>query len=272
MKIKPFLRWAGGKQNLVDQLLENTPEEKLIQRYYEPFLGAGSLYFANGFNNAIISDINPQLINSYYHIKDNFQDVHSYLDKWQEYFLSNKSFYYEVRKSFNTDKEKLTAIQAARFIFLIHTNYNGMYRVNKQGGYNVPIGRLKPNLPSLLQLKEISSKLQEAVIRCSYYDTILTEVECNDLVYLDPPYPPFEWTNPQNQYTVKSFSQQDHEKLAEFAQQLVNKGAFVLISYPDIEFVRKIYKDWNIQGLDAFRSINCKKERFKISELIIKNY
>jgi len=273
MKIKPFLRWAGGKQNIVDEMLINVPEATVINTYIEPFIGAGSLYFSSEFSNAIISDINPQLVNSYNSIKLDYLKVHNLLQKYGQEFKKNPDFYYKLRHSFNLNKNTFNYIQAARFIFLIHSNYNGMYRVNKSGNYNVPVGKLNPSLPSLLQLEAVYKKMSNTTIQCSDYKLVMKSVGSGDFVYLDPPYPPFDWANPQNQYTINGFKKEDHEMLAEVANKLRNRSdCFLLISYPDTSFVRDLYKGWDIVTLDTVRSISGRKERKKVSEVLIKNY
>lgn len=272
MKIKPFIRWAGGKQKSVDNLLDNTPDEKHINKYYEPFLGAGSLFFANGFEKGIISDINPQLINCYIQIRENPQCVYEILNGFEKNFDINNNYYYEIRSLFNLKKNENTLDQAARFIFLIHTNYNGMYRVNSNGDYNVPIGKTTPSLPKLSQLELISDKLHKTKIECFSYHNIFDKLEKGDFIYLDPPYPPLVWSNYQKQYTEKNFSKRDHEDLADFANEAKKKGCYLMISYPDIPFVKSLYDSWNIEELNLFRSISCKKERKTINEIIIKNY
>ena len=272
MKIKPFLRWAGGKQNLVDSLLDNSPSEELINKYYEPFLGAGSLFFSNGFDNAEISDINTQLINAYVQIKNDHERVHNLLKKYTNRFLLNQDYYYEIRRLYNQDLLQFNYIQASRFIFLIHCNFNGIYRVNNNGKYNVPIGRIKPFIPSLKHFEEVSKKLSEITIVCQDYNQILNKVKRNDFIYLDPPYPPSDWAKPIKQYTSKSFSKTDHEKLNDFANKLREKKCFVLISYPENEFIKEIYKDWKIINSHVLRSISGKKFRKKTPELLIKNF
>lgn len=272
MKIKPFLRWAGGKQNLVDSILANAPNDELINKYYEPFLGAGSLFFANGFSNAVISDVNPQLINSFSAIKNDYLKVHNLIQSYYRKFKKNPSYYYQIRELYNKNKTKNNYVQAARFIFLIHSNFNGMYRVNKNGDYNVPIGKLNPSLPTLEQLEIAHNKMKKTEIRCTDYRRILNEVNENDFVYLDPPYPPLEWPNIENQYTVDRFKKEDHESIAAFAEELRLINCFVMISYPDMPFIRELYQGWNIVELNIVRSISGQKQRKKVTELLIKNY
>lgn len=272
MNIKPFIRWAGGKQNLANEILKHFPDNYLLNKYYEPFVGAGSVFFASKFSNAFISDVNSQLINTYSSIKTHHIEVFNLLSKYNGKFKRTPEYYYNVRSLFNRDKEKHNYIQAARFIFLLHTNYNGMFRVNQNGDYNVPIGKLSPAIPSLDQLKSIKKKITGTTIRCFDYKEILNYVEKNDFVYIDPPYPPLDWTNPQNQFTVANFAKKDHEEIAAFANKLRQLGCFVLISYPDMNFITELYPSWKVERLNAYRSISCKKERKIITELLIKNY
>jgi DNA adenine methylase len=273
MKTRPFLRWAGGKQKIVNSLLENAPSHNLINDYYEPFLGAGSLFFSNGFSKGVISDVNSDLVNAYNQIKNNYISVDRNLKSFNKNFKKNKDFYYQIRSDFNSHRNQSSIIQASRFIFLIHTNYNGMYRLNRKGEYNVPVGKIKPCIPNFEHLKSVSDKLENVEIRCSSYENILLEVQPRDFIYLDPPYPPYDWANQQNQYTLNKFTKENHEEVSKFANELSDRGCYVMISYPDIDFVRDKYElNWNIEELNIFRSISCKKERKVISELIIKNY
>jgi DNA adenine methylase len=270
--VKPFLRWAGGKQNIISELLKHLPKHNLINKYYEPFLGAGSLFFANVFENAFISDINSQLINSYLALRDNHIEVHKLICFFEASFHHEESFYYSIRNQFNKNIFKYNTPQAARFIFLLHTNYNGIYRLNKTGIYNVPIGKRVPVLPTLSHLKLISDKLKGVSIQTLNYEKILTLVVKNDFIYLDPPYPPVDWNNHLRQFTVNKFSKSDHERLSIFAKELTNIGCYVMISNSDNLMIRELYKNWEIIELKSKRSISCKKERRNISELIIKNY
>jgi DNA adenine methylase len=269
---RPFIRWAGGKQKLIGEIKNRIPDSHNFNNYFEPFLGAGSLFLSLENVSATISDINPQLINTYLQIQKDHFKVNLLIVKHSNKFKYNNNYYYTVREEYNRCKERKGFEQAARFIFLIHTNYNGMYRLNNRGFYNVPLGKTNPSFPSLSHLEEISKKLTRTdILVCDYKDT-LSKVQANDFVYLDPPYPPYDWKNHQKQYTVNHFSKDDHKDLAEQASRLDNINAKVLISYPDIAFVREVYSSWNIIKLDTVRSISCKKERKRIPELIIKNY
>jgi DNA adenine methylase len=268
--IRPFFRWAGGKQNLVKVLIEHVPEDIGQRNYYEPFLGAGSLYFAISPKRAILSDSNNELINTYNVVK-----------KWPNEFVNNlKSFgtkiskhqYKLVRHSFNNAKERDSIIQAVRFVLLIQTSFNGIYRVNQQGLFNVPFGRSKPNFPSLEQILAINKKLKNATLRCKDYQDVFNNVEKGDFIYFDPPYPPLNGTSSFHHYTRTRFSPDEQEKLANLAQRLSKKGVLILISNADIPRIRLLYKGWNIKKVEATRFVSCKSQRKKVSELLIKNY
>ncbi len=272
MKLKPFIRWAGGKQSLLADIVKNIPSDVVVNNYYEPFVGAGSLFLGSDYKRCVISDVNAQLINAYSQIKKDYIRVFNLLLSYYKSFDGNPEYYYKVRRIFNKDKKNLNYIQASRFIFLIHTNYNGMYRLNRKGEYNVPIGKLSPSIPTIDYYKELSNKLVSTNIICADYKDALTTTMENDFIYLDPPYPPLDWEAIPNQYTVCQFSKEDHEEVATVANDLREKGCKILISYPDIPFIRELYSNWNINNINAFRSISCKKERKKISEILIKNY
>ncbi len=272
MTLRPYLRWAGGKQGLVQDLMLNIPNVSEINNYFEPFFGAGSLFYANSFKSAYLSDINSQLINAHSFIKTQPTKLFNLLLNLFQHYENNKSFYYQIRNEYNSENNILSLKQASRFLFLIHTNYNGMYRVNKLGEYNVPIGKLNPTLPNHSNFLALSKSLKNATLTCCNYLDILQKVKSNDFVYIDPPYPPLTWKSIENQYTVNNFSQKDHENLAKFAIKLASRNCFIMISYPNTDFIRSLYSNWNLIELSAFRSISCKKERIQISELLIKNY
>lgn len=268
--LRPFIRWAGGKQNLVKYLLQNLPDEKKIGKYWEPFLGAGSLFFANGFKRAALSDVNEHLVNAYWQIKRNPKAVYDRLLNHRRNF--NEEYYYQVRETYNNHLTEKTIEQASRFIFLVHTSFNGIYRVNAKGRYNVPIGKMNPSLPTLSHLKSISKKLNGITIKTCSYETILPLTNGSDFIYLDPPYPKLNEKDQFQQFTIDKFSEKHQYELSEFAKSLNRKGCFVLISNSDIPLITDLYKDWNITRIPTIRYVSCKKEKIKLNELIIKNY
>ena len=266
--IKPFIRWAGGKQNLVKEISLNVPQNFNV--YFEPFLGAGSLFLQNNFENAVISDINPSLINAFRQIQINPLEVYKYLKINVDNFSSD--YYYRLRDQFNSRINEESADIAAAFIFLVHTSFNGIYRVNKKGQYNVPFGKTNPAFPSLEHLNLVSSKLQGVIIENSMYQDIINKIEKNDFVYFDPPYPPLNQTSFFNQYSIQKFGDFQQEELSQISNELSQKGVNVMISNADLPFIRQLYKNWNIETIKTIRYINCKAERKQVTELIIKNY
>jgi DNA adenine methylase len=267
--VKPFIRWAGGKQNLVKKLSENLPKQK-FNKYFEPFVGAGSLFLYNDFSNGFLSDINPHLINSYLSIKDSSDEVF-YRLQFHRKRLTEK-YYYKLRHEFNLNKEVYDINQAATFIFLVHTSFNGIYRVNKKGEYNVPFGKPNPALPSKDHLLKIKNKLTKTTIENCMYEDVIEKVSKKDLVYFDPPYPPLNGTSFFQHYSIDKFPNNQQEELAEHAKTLSDKGAFVMISNAGTPMIKKLYKCWNIKKIDAYRYVNCKAERKTVQELIITNY
>lgn len=268
-RVKPFIRWAGGKQNLVRELTNFLPNFS-FSNYYEPFIGAGSLFFYNNFKNPTISDINPHLINTYISIKKNPEEIFERIEYYKERI--SKEYYYKLRILFNKNRNEFTFEQASIFILLVQTSFNGIFRVNKKGEYNVPFGKNNPSIPSLLHLKKIQAKLIDCNIINAMYDDILSNVNQNDFVYLDPPYPPLNNTSFFQHYTIDKFPFAKQEELAGYADSLSSKGSYIMISNADTNEIRKLYKNWNLNEINTFRYINCKSKRKYVNELIITNY
>jgi DNA adenine methylase len=267
--VKPFIRWAGGKQNLVLKLSEHLPN-KTFGSYFEPFVGAGSLFFHNKLENPHLSDINPHLINSYISIRDSAEEVSNRLEFHKK--RVSCEYYYELRDVFNKRKGQFTIDQAAIFIFLVHTSFNGIYRVNRNGEYNVPFGKIKPAIPDLRHLHKIQSKLKGATITNGMYEDIISSVKRDDFVYFDPPYPPLSDTSFFQHYSIDKFPTRQQIELSEYAQYLNKIGAFVMISNAETPMIEKLYKGWKINKVSAYRYVNCKAERKAVNELIITNY
>ena len=268
--LKPFLRWAGGKQNFINDLIKHIPQINENSAYFEPFLGAGSLFFACNFKNVMLSDINNHLVNTYKCIKLNPYLIHHKL----QYLKSRltQDYYYNIRSKFNKNINNYSYQQAARFIFLVHTSFNGIYRVNTKGLYNVPFGKIKPSLPSLEQLYKISNKLKNAKIINGSYQLISNLVKAEDFIYLDPPYPAINNSSSFQHYTIGRFSNEEQTKLATFANELSNKGCNVMITNANTKLIRDLYVGWTIKKMKQTRFITCKKIRHRVTELIITNY
>ena len=268
-QVKPFIRWAGGKQNLVRKLSEKVITQN-INNYYEPFLGAGSLFFFNDFKTGELSDINPHLINAYSWIKESAELVSDRLNFHKANLT--KEYYYKLREQFNSEKDKFTIDQAAIFIFLVHTSFNGIYRVNKSGEYNVPFGKINPAIPDLEHLKKIQTKLQGIEINNLMYEDVLDKMKSNDFVYFDPPYPALNKTSFFQHYSINKFPDSQQVELADYAKELDKKGVHIMISNAETPEISKLYKNWNIERVSTYRYVNCKSERNSVNELIITNY
>lgn len=257
---------------MINDLLKHLPPEDKINRYFEPFLGAGSLFFATDYNKCFLSDINKDLMNCYRSIKTDPNLIAKSLERHNINFQKDEQYYYKVRKRFNENLEEKSLKQAARFIFLIHISFNGIYRVNLKGQYNVPIGKRKPALPTQKYLNEISKKLKSHHLATRSFGSIINMTMENDFIYLDTPYPPLNGTSFFQHYTKGKFPQKDQEKVANFASKLHLKGCFVMISNANTIMIRELYKNWNLHELQTTRYISCKSKRLKINELVITNY
>jgi DNA adenine methylase len=267
--LKPFIRWAGGKQNLIDEIFQYVDFDS-INTYFEPFLGGGSFFLKGNFNHSYLSDLNPNLINCYLQIK---KDPEAVYDAIQTFKIPvERETYYKIREDFNECNGQQSFEQAIRFLFLNRTSFNGIYRVNRKGHYNVPFGKPNPAFPSLPQLVSISKKLESATIFQGYYDEIGDLIAKDDFIYLDPPYPRLSDTAYFNHYTLDQFDNIEQEKVAQFAKKMSLKDAKVLISNADLPDIRELYKDWNIFECSTYRYISCKKVKVKVKELIICNY
>lgn len=291
--LKPFVKWVGGKSQLIDELekmlLAN--EEKTLTKYCEPMVGGGALLFnilsKYDFKELYISDINPELINAYNAIKNNVDKLITKLKEMQLAFLpmdenGRKYYYYSVRDKFNATKlTDITAIsKAAYFIFLNKTCFNGLYRVNKKGQFNVPMGTYKnPTICDEENLLNISKVLKNVTIVCGDYSLAKEFIDQNTFVYLDPPYRPISETSAFTSYNSDTFDDNQQIRLAKFIDEINSKGARIVLSNSDPKNVNKedtffddLYKGYKIKRVSASRMINSKADnRGKINELLICN-
>jgi DNA adenine methylase len=269
---KPFLRWAGGKSKLIPFLKDFIPPNfSNSNRYYEPFLGAGSMFFYLKPKKATISDNNKELIECYKAVKKRPELIHKYL----KIHLSktNQEYYYKMRAKYNSSSGSIA--KAALFIYLNKTCFNGIWRVNNKGEFNVPYGfKEPPALPSKDDLFEVSKSLSRIRIHHAPYKTAVNKMDKGDFVYFDPPYPPLNGTSYFTHYTKKRFNLIDHAKLATLAVELKEKGCYVLISNADTTYIRKLYKEkgFKINPLKVTRWISANGKRFKANEIAIANY
>jgi DNA adenine methylase len=268
---KPFLRWAGGKTRLM-RFLDNhlPPDLPSDSRYYEPFLGAGSLFFRLEPQRATLSDNNKDLIDCFRAVRKRPDLVSEYLK--QHFSNSCEKYYYKMREKYNTSKPSVA--RAALFIYLNKTCFNGIWRVNMKGQFNVPYGfKEPPFLPSKDQLSEISKVLTRAEILWLDYKEIEKSIKQEDFVYFDPPYPPLNGTSNFTHYTTERFTKKDHYELACIAKLISNRGCYLLISNADTPYIRSLYEDdFNIFELEVTRWIRTDGKRYKAKEIAITNY
>lgn len=267
--IVPFIRWAGGKQKIINKLLSFLPADIQKRNYKEPFLGAGSLFFAIQPENALLSDANEHLINCYRYIKNDYDLVHQYIVS--HLHNTSKEYYYKIRKLYNNSKP--SAAQSARFIYLNKSCFNGIFRVNKKNEFNVPYGwKEPPSLPSKSLLKMASKALKKAELLPLSFESILLRITDNDFVYIDPPYPPLNGTSYFTHYTKERFGKEDQLQLAEFVNHVNRTGAKFMMSNADTELIKVLYGHYNLFDISVTRWITCKSKKHKVSELVITNY
>ncbi|ABX13395.1 DNA adenine methylase [Nitrosopumilus maritimus SCM1] len=274
---KPFVKWAGGKRQLIPILNENLP--KTFGTYYEPFIGGGALLFhiltERNNQKCSISDLNSDLVLAYTTIRNRIDDLISSLKNHEKnYHKDSKSYYYSVRESNPRSEIEKTS----RLLFLNRTCFNGLYRVNSKGKFNVPLGRYtNPNIVNEENLRSVSAILQSSKvsIKCRDFGAVLRDAKKGDLVYFDPPYQPVSDTANFTSYTNKDFTDKDLERLADLCNKLDSKGCKVLLSNSDSKQVSDMFsgKSWKVNKVQANRSINSNsKKRTGHFELLIKNY
>jgi DNA adenine methylase len=274
---KPFVKWAGGKRQLIPILNDNLP--KSFGTYYEPFLGGGALLFHiltdRNAQKCSISDLNSDLVLTYITIRNRIDELISSLKNHEKnYQKDSKTYYYSVRES----NPRSEIGKTSRLLFMNRTCFNGLYRVNSKGKFNVPLGRYtNPNIVNEENLRSVSAILQSSkvAIKCRDFEAVLRDAKKGDLVYFDPPYQPVSQTANFTSYTNKSFTYEDLNRLAELCLKLDSKGCKVLLSNSDSKEVAEIFsnKSWKINRIQANRSINSNsKKRTGHFELLIKNY
>ena len=276
--MKPIIKWCGGKQQLLDKIKERLPvnfNKYSYQKYYEPFLGGAAVLLDLNPTNAVVNDINPELINMYLQVRDRVEEVIHHLtiyDNQHEIWSDPKDYYYKVREYFNAELGTNTAQQAARFIYLNKHCFNGLYRVNKKGQFNVPFnGKLSGWSADQDHLRELSTRLKSVDIRCGSFEDTVKDAGTNDFVFFDSPYTPITATS-FTDYTKEGFSYEDHVRLAKVFKELTNRGCYCMLTNHDTPLIRELYKDYKIEVVDVRRSINRKRDGRTGKEVIITNY
>lgn len=267
--IKPIVKWAGGKRQLLHEIIPLIPNN--ISTYVEPFVGGGAVLFKLQPKNAIINDINEELINLYQVIKDSPRELIREL----EYHKANdsKEYFYSIRGMDREEDFKLmdSVLKAARTIYLNKTCFNGLYRVNSKGYFNTSYANNKnPLIVDRETIFSLSKFFNEHNIQMTSgsYDKVLAGLDNDSFVYLDPPY-----YSTFTSYSKEGFSDDDQKKLKVECDKLNEKGIKFLLSNSDYEFIRELYKDYNIKTVQANRTINCKgNRRGKVNEVLVSNY
>lgn len=275
LKGKPFVKWAGGKRQIIDKLKNYVPKEFNI--YYEPFVGGGALLFELAPENAVINDYNKELINVYKCLKNETKMMAMCKELDKHELNHSEEYYYQIR---NLDKDKLAYKKlkdykrAARTIYLNKSCFNGLYRVNSKNEFNVPFGKKEyVNAYEKQNLKIINEYLYENNIKIfsKDYAKVVKEAQNGDFIYLDPPYD--SDTSTFNSYTDNGFNKKEQKRLARVYRELSNKGCYVMLSNHNTRLINELYQDYNIHVIEAKRYINADgNKRGKVEEVIITNY
>lgn len=275
-KPKPFVKWVGGKRQLLRQFRElglYPPEDfnPTTNTYYEPFVGGGAVFFDLLPKNAELSDLNNELVTTYNAIKNNVDELIQSLQK----HIYDKDYYLEVRAKKVDDLSDIEI--ASRFIFLNRTGFNGLYRVNKSGQFNVPFGRYNnPVICDEDNLRRVSDALHDVTITHQDYKNVLKTAKIGDFIYLDPPYYPISATSSFTSYTAEEFLEKEQTELRDTFVRLHKKGCFVMLSNSDTPFINELYSGLDgitVNKITAGRAINSKGSgRGKITEVLVTNY
>jgi len=267
----PVLKWAGGKRRLLAQYEPYFPEE--FRRYFEPFFGGGAVFFwlfSRGMLDdtpVFLNDVNPELVNFYSVLRD---DCESLIEKLEEHAKRHgKDYYYNTRAK--KQRQMKPVNRAARLMYLNRTCFNGLYRVNSKGEFNVPMGRYKnPLICDPAGLRAASAALQHGTFSRGCFEAAVSGAQAGDLVYFDPPYVPLNTTSSFTSYTRENFTLDDQKRLAETFRELAARGVKVSLSNSDTPIVRELYKGFEQHVIMAPRAINSKADRRqKVSELLV---
>lgn len=264
MSLRPFLKWAGGKRQLLRELIRHVP--KGCSRYFEPFVGGGALFFQLQPRKAVLADVNRRLIRTYKGVRDDVEDIIRLLKTYPH----QKKFFYELRQ---VDVDKRTNAEvAAWFIYLNRTGFNGLYRVNRKNRFNVPFGRYEnPTICDEETLRACSRALAGTKLLVSDFEAVTAGAKRGDFVYFDPPYMPLSVTSSFTSYTSTGFGREEQTRLRDVALALKERGVSVLLSNSSTPFVRDLYRDgFQLVEVSATRLVNSKVSgRGAIAELVI---
>lgn len=274
---RPFLKWVGGKGRLIPELAKHYPAT--FNTFFEPFVGGGAMFFSLNPKKAHINDMNGVLTSAYIHIRDDLDEMLEELQSLQDFYWSlpdletKKELYLEKRALFN-ELSQDEFEKSVLLIFLNKTCFNGIYRENSKGGFNVPFGKHdKPTIADTKNLKLVSNKLKDTSITTGSYKDAVLNAKKGDFVYFDPPYHPLNTTSSFTSYQAGGFTAKDQEELRDAFKALADRGCYVMLSNSNAPLIRELYKDFNIHEIMAARSINSVGAgRGKITELLITSY
>jgi DNA adenine methylase len=262
--VRPFVKWAGGKQALAAALVRAFPRS--FKTYYEPFLGGGSVFFSLLPAKAFLSDSNEWLIETYQAIRSHHTKVADCLDTLK----NTRAAYLRIR---SLDHSALQPVQrAAHFIYLNKTCFRGLFRVNRQGQFNVPYGDYQRRYYDRDELAAAAFTLKEAQLRSCDFEVATAKASSGDFVYFDPPYYKLGGYSDFNRYTPTQFRQADHERLAEVCRKLTTRGVHWAVSNSNTELIRTLFAGCRMQSIKARREINLSSAKRDIDELLITNY
>jgi DNA adenine methylase len=270
IKAKPFVKWVGGKTQLLPELTSRIPSN--FSRYFEPFMGGGALFFHLQPEYSTLIDINEELTLAYRVVKYQTEELIADLKR----HIYEKDYYYQIRNVDRTDEYKLWSDvnRASRLIYLNKSCFNGLYRVNSKGEFNTPIGRYKnPKIVDEINLRACSQALQQAQIVNASFLEVEEKVNSDDFVYFDPPYAPLNATSNFTGYSQKGFDNQMQLSLRDLCDRLDAKGIRFMVSNSNAPLILDLYQDYKIELVYANRAINSKgNKRGKIPEVIVTNY
>jgi DNA adenine methylase len=266
---QPIVKWVGGKGKLIGDLAARAPAS--YRRYFEPFVGGGALFFHLAPRSAVLSDVNADLVACYRAVRDDVEAVIAALAEHRE--RHSIEYYYAVRDGWNDGTERGAAGRAATFIYLNKTCYNGLWRVNARGGFNVPMGRyVNPSILDAERLRAASAALGNAELEVRSFEGVLEEAKRGDLVYFDPPYHPLSATADFTTYAAGGFGAEDQERLAGVFARLAERGCAVMLSNSDTPFTRRLYARYRVDRVYAPRAVNSRADRRgAVAEILVSN-
>ncbi|MEH7223423.1 DNA adenine methylase [Bacillus sp. JJ1566] len=287
--VKPVVKWAGGKRQLLDEITNYLPVEfnPRINTYFEPFFGGGALFFHIKPQKAFINDVNTELINLYQVIKHKPEKLISELINHKQRALNNESEYYYLLRDWDrkeTYNQREDYVRAGRFVYLNRTGYNGLYRVNSKGQFNVPFGKYKnPDVIIEETIKDVSIYLKKnyycgrrkgiTITNQDFAESVLKLAKKGDFVYFDPPYDPVSETATFTAYDKGGFGRREQKRLKSIVTILSARGCYVMVSNSSTDFINSLYEGFEIVPVKANRSINSQgSKRGKVEEVLIMNY